>query len=264
LRGDQHRERIAQALAILGEVGDQLIFLGGCVLGLYAAPEGSALRATEDVDCLSSVRPFILQLELLGRLCSKGILAPDPRQSHRYRVRSTGLVIDVMSPDGLNVPTDEWLRRAVDNSRLYQLGDGTKVRAVAPAYFVALKLMAFLDRGTDFLSAKDMEDIVFVAAEVPGLVAEVDAAGIGTEIQALWTAALAKHNLNAADLLDVVDSHLAGDERMRLTDVVATIRTLAGLEAVYRTPSVDLGPPLVTSLENAHGVLEATEGGDDK
>ena len=131
-----------------------------------------------------------------------------------------------MSPDGMNVPRDNWLRRAADNSRFYSLEDGTQVRAVAPGYFLALKLVAFLDRGDDFISAKDMEDIVFVAAEVPDLVADVDASELRNEIQLLWTAALEKHHLSAADMPDIVDSHLGREERPRMGEVIATLNLL--------------------------------------
>ena len=227
MRGAQHRERIAEALAIFSEVRDQLVFLGGCVLGLYAAPDGSPLRVTEDVDCFSCVQPWILQLDLLARFCNDGVLTPDLTHAQRYRVRNSGLVIDVMSPDGMNVPRDMWLRRAADNYRIYPLGDGSQVRAVAPAFFVALKLMAFLDRGSDFLSAKDMEYIVFVAAEQPDLVDDVTACGIESDIQALWSAAFSKHHVSVADLPDIVDAHIGSQERSRITAVVATLRALA-------------------------------------
>jgi predicted nucleotidyltransferase len=227
VRGARHRERIAETLTVLSEVRDQLVFLGGCVLGLYAAPSGSPLRVTDDVDCFSTVQPWALQLELLARLCADGVLTPDPKQAQRYRVRDTGLVIDVMSPDGMNVPRDAWLRRAADNHRLYPLGDGTEVRAVAPGYFLALKLQAFLGRGDDFVSAKDMEDVVFVAAEVPGLVEDVETFGIRDEIQALWAAAFEKHNLSIADLQDIVDAHIGPQERPRMREVVATLQALA-------------------------------------
>jgi len=227
LRGSQHRKRIAEALVVLSEVRDQLVLLGGCVLGLYAAPEGSPLRVTDDVDCFSSVQPWILQLDLLARLCADGVLTPDLKQAQRYRVRETGLVIDLMSPDGMNVPRDAWLRRAADNYRLYPLGDGSHVRAVAPAYFLALKLVAFLDRGGDFVSAKDMEDIVFVAAEVPRLAEDVEASGIGDDIRVLWAAAFEKHHLAVEDFPDIVDSHIGPQERPRMNDVIATLQALA-------------------------------------
>lgn len=98
---------------------------------------------------------------------------------------------------------------------------------MAPPYFIALKLVAFLDRGADFISAKDMEDVVFVATEVPRLVDDVDASGIREEIRALWAAALAKHHLLVVDIPDIVDSHIGRQERPRKAEVVATLRELA-------------------------------------
>ena len=117
-----------ETLEILAEVRDQLVFLGGNVLALYAATEGSPLRVTHDIDCFSTVQPSILQAEILGAAVSDGILEPDLNQLQRYRVRSTGLVIDVMSPDGMNVPGGKWLRRAADSYRAYDLGDGIQAR----------------------------------------------------------------------------------------------------------------------------------------
>jgi hypothetical protein len=136
------------------------------------------------------------------------------------------LVIDIMSPDGMNVPASKWLRRAADNARTYDLGDGEQVRAVTPPYFIALKLAAFLDRGEDFLSSKDMEDIVFAAAEVRGLIGEIESAGIASAIGELSRNALAKHRLSDADLRDVVDAHLGREERPRIDEVVETLRLL--------------------------------------
>lgn len=227
MRGAEQRARMRETLEILAEVRDQLVFLGGNVLALYAAAEGSPLRVTYDIDCFSTVQPWILQAEILARLCSDGTLEPDLNQLQRYRVRSTGLVIDVMSPDGMNVPGDKWLRRAADSYRAYDLGDGIQAKAVAPAYFVVLKLAAFMDRGDDFLSSKDMEDIVFVAAEVPDLIAEIEAAGLRGEIATLWMRALTKHHLSPGDLMDVVDAHLGPHERPRQAAVVAVVKALA-------------------------------------
>jgi predicted nucleotidyltransferase len=67
----------------------------------------------------------------------------------------------VISPDGHNVPgSNPWLRRAADNFSLYDVGEGVKVKAVRPPYFLATKLTAFADRAEDVLSSKDAEDIV--------------------------------------------------------------------------------------------------------
>lgn len=216
-----------ETLETLDEVRNELVFLGGNVLALYAGASGSPLRVTEDVDCFSILQPWILQAKMLARLCSEGTLEPDQQQPQRYRVRRSGLVIDVISPDGMNVPGDKWLRRAADNCRGYDLGDGTMVKAVTPAHFMVLKLAAFLDRASDPVSSKDMEDIVFVAAEVPRLVDEIEASGLTADVAELWRRVFAKHNLSAADLADVVDAHLGAQERARRDAVVGVMKQIA-------------------------------------
>jgi predicted nucleotidyltransferase len=229
LRGAAQIDAIRGAAQVLGEVRPQLVFLGGCVLGLYARPHGSNLRTTDDVDCVSTVVPWIRQEQLLADLCSKRVLVPDMERQHRYRVAQTGLVIDVLSPDGMNIGGgDAWLRAAADHAAEFDLGDGETIRAVTPPYFLALKLSAFIDRGADVLSSKDMEDIVFLAVEVDGLVAQVETAGIGHELRRLWHKALAKHQLDERDLRDVVDAHLGKEDRIRRDEVVGILRSLAG------------------------------------
>jgi hypothetical protein len=85
---------------------------------------------------------------------------------------------------------------------------------------------AFIDRGADVLSSKDMEDIVFLAVEVDDLVAQVEAAGIGHEVRRLWHRALTKHHLDERDLPDVVDAHLGAEDRIRRDEVLGVLRAL--------------------------------------
>jgi len=227
LRGAAQINAIRGAAQVLGEVRPQLVFLGGCVLGLYARPRGTSLRTTDDVDCVSTVVPWIRQEQLLADLCSRRVLIPDLERQYRYRVAQTGLVIDVLSPDGMNIGGgDTWLRTAADHSAEFDLGGGETIRAVTPPYFLALKLSAFIDRGTEVLSSKDMEDIVFLAVEVDDLVAQVEAAGIGHEVRRLWHRALTKHHLDERDLPDVVDAHLGAEDRIRRDEVLGVLRAL--------------------------------------
>jgi hypothetical protein len=60
LRGDQHRAAIIAVLDAFGSNADHFVFVGGCVLGLYARPEGSPLRVTLDVDCISTRSPWVI------------------------------------------------------------------------------------------------------------------------------------------------------------------------------------------------------------
>ncbi len=77
MRGAEHVRAIRAVLAAFGEHADQLVFVGGCVLGLYARAEGPPLQMTEDVDCISSLSPWSRQAKILADLCYAGVIVPD-------------------------------------------------------------------------------------------------------------------------------------------------------------------------------------------
>jgi hypothetical protein len=216
--------------AVLDAFGDEarhFVFVGGCVLGLYARPEGAPLRVTTDVDCISTRSPWVLQEKALAELCARGVLTPDAEVQCRYRIRGTEVDVDVMSPEGFNVGgVNPWFVRASVNAKPYDAGDGRTVLAVTPPYFLATKLVAFEDRGPDAQSSKDAEDIVALAVEVSDLVALVDAAGLRADIAVLWARALEKYVLAPDDLSDLVDWHLDRREGEHRQRVVETLRAL--------------------------------------
>jgi predicted nucleotidyltransferase len=227
VRGDALRGAIRAVVDVFGTESDAFVFVGACVLGLYARPEGPALRATKDVDCLSTVTPWVLQEKRLADLCSRGILSPDRDVQCRYRIVGMDLDVDVLSPEGMNVGgVNPWFRRAAERARSYHLGDGRSVKAISPPYFVATKLVAFADRGEDALSSKDAEDIVAAIVEVPTLPQDLDAEGIRAEVAKLLDQALAKHGVGAADVEDFVDAHLDRRDRVHAGRVVAFLREL--------------------------------------
>jgi len=187
MRGAEHVRAIRAVVAAFGEHAEHFVFVGGCVLGLYARAEGPPLRATEDVDCISSLSPWGLQEKILADLCTAGVIAPDETLMCRYRIAGAAVVVDVLSPEGFNVGgVNPWFARAAARAARYSIGDGDAVRAVTPPYFLVTKLVAFADRGPDADSSKDAEDIVALAVEVPSLVDEVQAEGLRDDVAALW------------------------------------------------------------------------------
>lgn len=227
MRGEAHRAAIRAVLDAFGEDARHFVFVGGCVLGLYARPEGAALRATKDVDCISTRSPWVLQEKALGELCTRGVLTPDAAVLCRYRIVGTDVDVDVLSPDGFNVGgVNPWFARAAACAEPYDAGDGRSVRCVTPPYFLATKLVAFADRGPDAQSSKDAEDIVAVAVEIPDLVEQVEAAGLRAEIAKLWARALEKYALVVDDLQDLIDWHLDRGDAQNRARVLATLRAL--------------------------------------
>jgi hypothetical protein len=134
----------------------------------------------------------------------------------RYRVPGSDLLIDVMSPDGINVGGGtRWMREAAERAIDRTLPDGRVVRVVTPPYFVLLKLEAFVDRGEDLTSSKDIEDLVCIAIEVDDLAEQVAGAGLSAAVSSLWQAALRKHQADASYIGDLVASHLHASDADR-------------------------------------------------
>jgi hypothetical protein len=227
LRGEEQRAAIRAVVDTFGEDARVFVFIGGCTLGLYARSAGAPLRVTKDVDCISTLSPWVLQEKRLGEMCSRGILTPDPDLQCRYRIRESGILVDVLSPEGFNVGgVNRWFARGARRARSYDTGDGRSVLAVSPPYFLAMKLEAFGDRGPDAQSSKDAEDIVSLAVEIEDLVAQVDAEGLRGDIAELWTHVLKKHGIATQDLPDFVDWHLDRrecDHRQRVLEAIVAL-----------------------------------------
>ena len=167
MRGEALREAIRVVVDTFGSDAQHFVFLGSCVLGLYARPVGAPFRATKDVDCISDRKPWAVQQGILNDMVARKTLEPDPAVACRYAIHGTDVQVDVLSPEGMNVPTTAFFGVAADHAQNYDAGKGVRVRAVTPAYFLALKLEALCDRAKDLESATDMEDIVALAVEVP-------------------------------------------------------------------------------------------------
>jgi predicted nucleotidyltransferase len=224
MRGDQHRAAIRAVLEAFGDDARHFVFIGGCALGLYARSEGAPLRATKDVDCISTLSPWVLQDQVLGELCARGVLSPDVDLQCRYRIRGSEVVVDVLSPEGFNVGgASPWFARAAARAGTYSAGAGRNVAAITPPYFLATKLAAFEDRGPDAQSGKDAEDIVALHVEVADLVALVDAEGLRRDIHELWQRVCVKYGLRPADVPDLIDWHLDSRDREHRPRVVEAL-----------------------------------------
>lgn len=209
MRGDQYRDAMRTVMKTFGSGADDFVFIGSCVLGLYMRPAGAPFRPTLDADVVSTVTPWVIQEKRLADLCSRGILEPDERIACRYHIRGMTVAVDVLSPEGKNVGSiTEWLLRAVARAETFALDGDTRMRAVTPPYFLALKLEAWRDRGQDAQTDKDAEDIVALATEVSDLAVQVSRENLGPGIRDLWSAALARHDLAIEDIPELVSWHL--------------------------------------------------------
>jgi predicted nucleotidyltransferase len=160
----------------LGELTNELVFLGGCATGLLLTdPAAPPIRATQDVDVITEVATLAEYHRLSARLRQKGFAEDQSPDAPICRWVAPGVVLDVM-------PTNEeilgfgnvWYEPALVAAQAFELPSGVSIRMVTAPHFLATKLAAFDNRGRgDFMKSHDMEDMVAVLDGRPELMQDL-------------------------------------------------------------------------------------------
>lgn len=164
-------------------LGDELLprvaFVGGCVVPLLVTDRFSRdrVRATDDVDLIVEVVTWP-EYHSLGRQLRACGFREAFGEGVSCRWRLSGITVDIM-------PTDEsilgfsnrWYPDALRSANWFPLDGSSSIRVVKPELFLATKIEAFEGRGHgDFLSSRDMEDILSLLDGRPAIVDEVRSA----------------------------------------------------------------------------------------
>ncbi len=183
---DVNRNMFAAVVNEMGDLRDEVVFVGGVVAGLLiTSPATDPIRETDDVDCVVEIgasslnyRTIETRLGTLGWHPGSMTNPDDPL----CRFRKGLLILDVM-------PTQEevlgfagrWLKEAIEHPISETVGDRV-VQIVSAPYFLGLKIEAFINRGNgDYYASHDLEDFVAVIEGRPTIVDEVQNAA--TELQ---------------------------------------------------------------------------------
>ena len=171
-----HLRRIAEAL---GDLREQLVFVGGSVAGLLLTdPLAEGVRATLDVDAVVDAgRAAFYRLE--EAVAARGFVRDSSSDVIcRWVHRESGVVFDLMPVDAEVLGfTNRWYPYAVQTAEPVELAEGVTIRLVTAVAFVATKLEAFVSRGRgDFVSSHDLEDVLNVVDGREQLVCELAAA----------------------------------------------------------------------------------------
>ncbi|WP_161965928.1 hypothetical protein [Steroidobacter cummioxidans] len=162
----------------LGPLREQVVFVGGCAVGLLITDQAAApVRATLDVDLVVSVAALSAYHGIEKELSRLGFKRDMAAEAPICRWRYRGLEVDVMPADpGILGFSNRWYPLAVSSATPFRLPDGEYIRLIAAPVFVATKFEAHADRGaSDLLASHDLEDIVNVIDGRPGLLNEIAA-----------------------------------------------------------------------------------------
>lgn len=192
----------------LGEIAEDLVFVGGCATGLLVTtPRAQSVRVTNDVDVVAEAATISQYHAIEARLRKAGF-SPDPEVICRWR--ASGMQLDVMpsSPDVLGF-ANRWYPQAIATALERKLPSGRNIRHVAGAEFLATKFEAFRDRGNgDYLASHDIEDIVTVLDGREEIETEVGAAP--RDVREYLVNALAPALRDDA-FITALSGHLPGD-----------------------------------------------------
>lgn len=148
----------------LGELNNQVVYLGGCTTALFINdPLSLDIRPTLDVDCIIDVLSLGEYYKFEEKLKEKGFHR-SMQDDVTCRWHYDDIILDVM-------PTDEnilgwgnfWYKEAIKHAVTHQIAEDISIKSVTAPYFLATKIEAFKSRGNnDFLGSHDFEDIITV------------------------------------------------------------------------------------------------------
>ena len=155
--------RIKIVYDALEELANEVVFVGGATVALYADRPSGEARPTDDVDILVELMHYRDYAAIEERLRSKRF-TNDTESGVICRYHVQGIIVDVM-PTGENTLgfTNSWYEQGYDTAVTNALDEHYSIKIFHPVYFLATKMEAFNNRGGgDGRWSSDFEDIVYV------------------------------------------------------------------------------------------------------
>ncbi len=201
---------IAAVARRLGVLCDQCVFVGGATVPLFLTdPSAPSPRPTKDVDVIVELASRVRYHAFGEKLRAVGF-QEETEAGILCRWKMDEIIVDVMPTDATILGfANCWYPAALETAHHREIEPGLAIRLIAPPYFIATKIEAFLDRGKgDFVGSRDMEDIVTVLDGRSELTFEIAAAPEDLRVSlakqfAQW--------LEKDDFLDALSGHLLPD-----------------------------------------------------
>ena len=160
----QHIENIQIVAQGLGDLVDEVVFVGGAVAEFYATGQAAEeARISEDIDCVIEIgsRKEYRNLEKL--LEARGF-QHDTSGGPVCRWLYKHILVDIMpTKDEILGFSNKWYLDGIENKIMYPLPGGNVIYIFPTEIYLAAKLEAFNSRGKDDLrQSPDFEDIIYI------------------------------------------------------------------------------------------------------
>jgi hypothetical protein len=149
----------------LGELKDEMVFVGGAVAELYANnPAASEIRPTIDVDCVIEISSRLQFARMEENLRARGFKNDTSKGAPICRWIYKDIKVDVMPTDSSILGfSNKWYKEGIESKISKILPDGTEVFVFPPDYYLAAKFEAHKGRGgNDLRQSHDFEDIIYI------------------------------------------------------------------------------------------------------
>lgn len=179
---DPNRQLLAEIAVALGDLRDELVFVGGCAAGLLLTdPAAEGVRPTIDVDAIAEVATYGAYHRMEQRLAQRGFRpAPETGVICRWAHPQARGAFDLMPVDAAILGfSNRWYAEALQTAAPVALTPDISIRLISAPSFLATKLEAFISRGKRDVFSHDLEDILVVVDGRPELIQELPAASAG-------------------------------------------------------------------------------------
>ncbi|QPH41112.1 hypothetical protein [Pedobacter endophyticus] len=155
--------RIKVVFDALEELAQDIIFIGGATVSLYADRLTEEIRPTDDIDILIELLNYRDYGEVERKLFNKGF-SNDIESGVICRYKVNGIIVDVMpTSDKILGFANRWYAKGFEMAIKTNIGDGYNIKIFDPVHFLASKIEAFKNRGNDDGRwSTDFEDIIYI------------------------------------------------------------------------------------------------------
>lgn len=166
---------VAEIAEALQELKDQVVFIGGAIISVYTDdPSADEIRPTADIDLTINLLNYADWPQKQERLAELGF-SPDPFGGDIISYLYKDIAVDIMpSEDGPYGPANKWYKIGFENLSTIEV-KGQNIRVFSAPCYLATKFEAFNDRGGDYRTSHDFEDIIYVLDNRTTIVTEINA-----------------------------------------------------------------------------------------
>ncbi len=164
---------VAEVAQALKDLKNQIIFVGGAVVSLYIDdPAADEIRATTDIDITLNIVNLGKWASIQEKLAQLGF-HPDPFGHAICSYKYKDIPVDIMpAEDGPLGPANKWYKLGFADLWNVKAKE-EDIRILPSPCYLATKFEAFNDRGKDYRTSHDMEDIIYIIDNRTTIVEEV-------------------------------------------------------------------------------------------